>query len=316
MKRQRVVVTGAAGFIGSALANFLTKDYEVIGIDNLAAGDWSRCNPEIRVVQGDISDFSVDALAELFDEVTFLFHLAAVKLHNQSNDSGTISKTNIEGARRIFEAASKAGVRKVVFTSSLYAYGSMGPSRMVETDPLIPFNFYGLSKSYGESLLEMFARESKLDYAIARLFFIYGPWQYAEGGYKSVILKNIDNANNKLPLEVNGDGNQALDYVYIDDCVEILRDIAKSDFSGIMNVSSGISTSINRIVDIIETLSGVSERKLNPRDWTHSSSRAGDIKLREAILGQRQLTGIELGLEKTWNWALAQKHIKQNFNET
>jgi UDP-glucose 4-epimerase len=307
VRKQRVIVTGAAGFIGSALANFLTSNYEVIGIDNLAAGDWTRCNPEVKVVQGDVSELSEAALDELFDKVTFLFHLAAVKLHNQLNDSGTISKTNIEGTRRIFEAASKAGVRKVIFTSSLYAYGSLGPSKMIERDPLIPFNFYGLSKSYGESLLEMFARESKLDYAIARLFFIYGPWQYAEGGYKSVIMKNIDNAINGLPLEVNGDGNQALDYVYIDDCVEILWDLAKSDFNGVINVSSGVSTSINRIVETIGTLSGVLERKFNPRDWTHGSSRAGDIRLREAILGPRQLTGIELGLEKTWNWARAKK---------
>lgn len=308
MKRQTVIVTGAAGFIGSALANFLTKDYEVIGIDNLAAGDWSRCNPEVTVVQGDVSELCVDELVELFEEVTFLFHLAAVKLHNQSNDSGTISKTNIEGTRRIFEAASKAGVRKVIFTSSLYAYGSLGPSKMIERDPLIPFNFYGLSKSYGESLLEMFARESKMDYAIARLFFIYGPWQYAEGGYKSVILKNFDNAINKLPLEVNGDGNQSLDYVYIDDCVEILWDLAKSDFNGTVNVSSGVSTSVNRIVEIIGTLSGALETKFNPRDWTHGSSRTGDIRLREAILGPRQLTGIELGLEKIWNWTRAKKN--------
>ena len=113
MKKQKVVVTGAAGFIGSALANFLTRDYEVIGIDNLVAGDWSRCNPEVTVVQGDVSDLKINELVEILEGVTFLFHLAAVKLHNQSNDSEAISKTNIEGARRIFEAASRAVLGKL-----------------------------------------------------------------------------------------------------------------------------------------------------------------------------------------------------------
>ncbi len=302
-EKELVVVTGAAGFIGGALSNLLSTKYRVRGIDNLSTGDWSRCNDSIERIEADISSASNKSLEGFFEGSKFVFHLAAVKLHNHSNNWDSINRSNIEGTKRVFEAASAAHVNKVVFTSSLYAYGSMGLKIMNEEDSLDPFNFYGLSKAYGEKALAIHSRNTGLDFAIARLFFIYGPHQYADGGYKSVIMKNIENALCGRPLEVNGDGNQSLDYVYISDCVQMLSDLAESSFSGTMNVSSGRATKVNEIISIISEISGAEKISHHERDWTHNTSRFGSPKLREELLGIRRLTSMREGLENTWEWA-------------
>lgn len=302
-EKELVVVTGAAGFIGGALSNLLSTKYRVRGIDNLSTGDWSRCNDSIERIEADISCASNKSLEGFFEGSKFVFHLAAVKLHNHSNNWDSINRSNIEGTKRVFEAASAAHVNKIVFTSSLYAYGSMGLKIMNEEDSLDPFNFYGLSKAYGEKALAIHSRNTGLDFAIARLFFIYGPHQYADGGYKSVIMKNIENALCGRPLEVNGDGNQSLDYVYISDCVQMLSDLAESSFSGTMNVSSGRATKVNEIISIISEISGAEKISHHERDWTHNTSRFGSPKLREELLGNRPLTSMREGLENTWEWA-------------
>ena len=302
-EKELVVVTGAAGFIGGALSNLLSTKYRVRGIDNLSTGDWSRCNDSIERIEADISQASNKSLEGLFEGSKFVFHLAAVKLHNHSNNWDSINRSNIEGSRRVFEAASAANVKKVIFTSSLYAYGSMGLKTMNEEDSLDPFNFYGLSKAYGEKALTIHSHNTSLDFAIARLFFIYGPHQFADGGYKSVIMKNIENALCGRPLEINGDGNQSLDYVYISDCVQILSDLAESSFSGTMNVSSGRATKVNEIISILSEISGVEKISHQEKDWTHDTCRFGSPKLREELLGIRRLTSMREGLENTWEWA-------------
>jgi UDP-glucose 4-epimerase len=306
-RKDRVVVTGAAGFIGSALCNYLASEFLVTGLDNLSTGDWSRCSENVNKVNVDISKMKHSALQEFLTDAKYVFHLAAVKLHNQVNDYHAIQKSNIEGSRRIFEAATSAKVEKIVFASSLYSYGNLGPSIMHETDALNPQNFYGLSKAYGESLLRIITRRNDVDYAIARLFFIYGPNQFASGGYKSVIIKNIENVINGHPLEVYGDGAQSLDYVYIDDCVEILAQLAKSEFQGHMNISTGAAVSINTVLKSISRLSGESRVIEKPADWTQGSIRVGSTLLREKVLGPRAMVTIEEGLNRTWNWAKSPK---------
>ena len=304
IKKDRVVVTGAAGFIGSALCNSLSREFSVTGLDNLSSGDWSRCNENVVKVDADISKIESSTLEALFKDAKYVFHLAAVKLHNQINDYSAIYDSNIDGSRRIFEAATNAKVEKIVFTSSLYCYGNLGPKAMNETDALNPQNYYGLSKAYGEGLLRIIAGSSDVDFAIARLFFIYGPNQFANGGYKSVIIKNMENAKNKKPLEVYGDGEQSLDYVYIDDCIEILIQLAKSNYKGHVNVSTGSAVSVKSILDTISRLSGEFRVVELPADWTKGSIRIGETDLREKALGSRKMLTIEEGLKKTWDWVV------------
>ncbi len=307
--RPQVCITGAAGFIGAALANFLSKDFVVKGIDNLSTGNWNRCNPSVVKYNLDISQASKNELNEIMMGSKFVFHLAAVKLHNKLNSEDIITRVNKEGSLRVFQSAVESGVEKTIFTSSLYAYGSMGPNSMKESDPLLPINSYGESKVFGENLIASIATNSHMKFAIARLFFIYGPFQYSTGGYKSVIVRNFENSITGLPLEVKGTGEQSLDYLYIDDCVHILSNLANSSFQGVINVSSGLPIKINKIIHLISELTGNYRLNKLDSDWTEGSIRFGSTDRREKILGQIHLQSIEKGLENTWNWM-----IKNNMN--
>ena len=157
-----------------------------------------------------------------------------------------IIDVNISASRRLFEAAAQAARPKVVFASSLYAYGSMGPAPMRETDVPTPDTVYGISKVAGEQLLRLRYDGSMVPWSVARLFFVYGPRQYARGGYKSVIVANFERLVRGEAPTIFGDGLQALDYVYIDDVVEALIELAAPAHNGkTLNICSGLATTIN-----------------------------------------------------------------------
>src|SRR5208282_3392702 len=115
-----------------------------------------------------------------------------------------------------------AGVQKVVFTSSLYAYGRMGAPPLTEEEAPTPHTVYGISKLSGEHLCRHFSLLAKIPVVCLRLFFTYGPRQYSGLGYKSVIVKNFDRILNGQNPIVYGNGNQELDYIYVDDVVSAL----------------------------------------------------------------------------------------------
>jgi UDP-glucose 4-epimerase len=298
---KKIVITGGAGFIGSALSNSLTPNNTVTLIDDGTAADWNRCRGNFSKVQIDLSECSMPELESIFKGVDIVFHLAAVKLHNALNSFEEIQRKNVIATKKVFEAAGLAGVKKIVFTSSLYAYGSMGPNAMKEDDVPQPDTFYGISKLTGEHLMRMYANRFGFEYAIARLFFIYGPQQYADGGYKSVIIKNIEKSLSRLPLTVKGDGQQELDYVYIDDCVNILNLIANRRVNGVVNVSTGISVSINNVVSEICKHGAIKEIEMQNADWTNGSRRVGNNEKLLSIIGEYNFKTLSEGILETWN---------------
>src|SRR5262249_59343500 len=127
---------------------------------------------------------------------------------------------NVEGTHQLLTAAVRHGLRHVVFSSSLYAYGRMTGPPCVEDDCPQPTTVYGISKLAGEHLVRHFGKE--LPGTILRFYFVYGPRQFAGMGYKSVIVKNFERLLSSDPAVVYGDGRQALDYVYVDDVVDAL----------------------------------------------------------------------------------------------
>lgn len=300
LENKKVLVTGGAGFIGSALANHLAKYNSVVALDNLSAGDWSRCDGSYKKLICDLSTISEDELIELLTDCEILFHLAAVKLHNVSNTDYSIINSNILASNKLFRAAGKAGVSRVVFTSSLYANGSLGPTHMTEKDHEMPTTLYGASKLFSESDLRIASKIYGYSFVIPRLFFIYGPKQFATGGYKSVIVRNFQKFQNAEPMEISGTGNQTLDYVYIDDCVTALSLIAELEFEGIVHISSGIGI---RVLDLINEMSKVCSNNLIKHvnaDWTENSLRVGSNELLGKLTGFVPNTPIAEGLQKTW----------------
>jgi UDP-glucose 4-epimerase len=299
---KKIIVTGGAGFIGAALCNFLAETSNVFALDNLATGSWERCNPGVERIHIDIAKCDDSEIFEMLHGADYLFHLAAVKKHNTSNSFETINLNNIFATERLFSLAVRAQVPRTIFTSSLYAYGSMGPSVMSESDRVDPLTHYGLSKLMGEQLMRIAFQQSGLSFVIPRLFFIYGPNQFAEGGYRSVIFKSFENIKNGKPVEVYGSGKQSLDYVYIEDCIISLALLGLSEFQGVVNVSSSKSTTVEDILNKINLITGSKSVLQSAADWTEGSHRVGNNSLLNEVTGYMPQTTILEGLQRTWDW--------------
>jgi UDP-glucose 4-epimerase len=175
---------------------------------------------------------------------------------------------------------------------------------MFETDVATPTTLYGASKLMGEGILRSLDKEIGLSWNVARLFFIYGPHQHAEGGYKSVIIKNFERIIAGNSPVVFGDGKQSLDYVYITDCVSALVELARSEHEmQIVNVSTGTAQSVNHLTAL---MLNASDSKLKPEykapDWTEGSSRSGSAVRIENIFNWRATTDMGEGLEEVYNW--------------
>jgi UDP-glucose 4-epimerase len=190
---KRIVVTGAAGFIGGHLCRRVkqTLGADIVAVDSLRSGDWMRTPSGLVQLQRDIAEIDFTEWLNILKGVDVLFHLAAEKYNSSKSSPEQLLRTNVLATERLFRAAASSNVKRVVFTSSLYAYGSMGPRKMLETDLPRPRTLYGASKIMGEHLLHAIGKEAGLSWNVARLFFIYGSGQFAEGGKKTVIVKKF-----------------------------------------------------------------------------------------------------------------------------
>lgn len=306
LDRSRVLVTGGAGFIGCHLVEALVErhDAKIIVVDNERSGDWRRLQVDVEAIDRDIVAVSVEDWAELCQGVSVVFHLAAEKYNSSRSTPQLVIDTNASATYRLFEGASRSRVERVVFTSSVYAYGSVGPGPMVETSVPAPTTIYGLSKLAGEHLLRTAEHDHDLSWNVARLFFIYGPRQFAEGGYKSVILSNFERIMRGEAPTIYGSGEQALDYVYIDDCVDALLRLAASDSSGqIVNISTGSPITINELTRIMLEVAGsdIGPRSCSP-DWTEGTVRWGVPDRAAQLFGWSPTTDMVKGLELVWRW--------------
>ena len=312
---KRIVVTGGAGFIGSHLCRRLVElgASEVVALDSLRYGDLSNLadTPSVRVEKHTLGTDDPALLAPLLDGADGLFHLAAEK-HNQSIDSPRdVMRANIEGTQALYAAALTAGVPRVVFSSSLYAYGRMVGTPMREDDLPQPRTVYGISKLAGEHLLAHAAKDGAMAARVLRYFFVYGPRQWAGMGYKSVIIRNAERLlAGQRPLVV-GDGTQALDYVYVDDVVDatlraLATPVVDPSHVEVLNVSSGRAVPVN---ELLEALCRIAGKPFSPEhalaDWTAGTARAGENAKIAASLGWVPRTRLEDGLRRTWDFVAA-----------
>lgn len=303
-----VVVTGGCGFIGSHLVRALGARgaARIVVIDSLRYGKPENLPAEVpvEIVKHDLGFGDAAELDRALAGADYLFHLAAEK-HNQSKDDPTrVLRSNVEGTAALFQAAGRAELKKVLFTSSLYAYGRLAGPPMVETELPLPSTVYGISKLTGEHLLAFFAKQYAMDFVTLRYFFVYGPRQFAGTGYKSVIVKSFERLREGAPPVVFGDGRQALDYVYVDDAVEATCRALESPLSGeLFNVGSGVATSVRELIELMVRVSGRRVAvETGPADWTAGTSRAGNVEKIAALLGWRATTSLEQGLGATLRW--------------
>ena len=301
----RALVTGGAGFIGRHLVDKLITDYsEVIIIDSGQTGQLASIAKEARLINVDLDSYEINDFMEILHGVDHVFHLAAQKHNTADISPRKMISTNVLSTYNLIIASAQSKVKRFVFTSSLYTYGNLGPRIMNEGDLPKPSTLYGSSKLMGENILRFAEKQYGLNWNVARLFFIYGPGQFAGSGYKSVIVKNFERIRDGMPVIINGDGNQSLDYLYVQDAVKGIRELANCKIQNkIFNVSSGSLISISDLLLLMEKASSKSvDRIYQSADWTSGSKRFGDNSLMREKLGWEPTVSMFDGLKKTWNF--------------
>jgi UDP-glucose 4-epimerase len=306
---QHALVTGGAGFIGSHLVDALLARgaRRVTIVDSMRFSNQHHAalaNDRVDVIKHRLGVDPFEALAPVLAGVDLLFHLAAEK-HNQSLAAPELLlASNVMGTYALFDAAGRAGVKKLVFTSSLYAYGRVAGPPLVETELSPPWSLYGISKLTGEHLAGHARREHGLRTLSLRYFFTYGPRQFPGTGYKSVIVSNFERLRRGEAPVILGDGAQALDYIYVDDVVGATISAMELPLDGeVINIGSGEPTTINALT---RTMLEVSGSDLAPvhgaADWTAGSSRVADATKARLLLGWRPTVSLREGLGRTYDW--------------
>ncbi|RLF10811.1 MAG: epimerase [Thermoprotei archaeon] len=278
-----VLVTGGAGYIGSALVSeLLDNGYEVISIDDLSRGDYrhleDRANDSrLKPIVGDICDIvKLEKIVKEAKHVDAIFHLAAVpglKLC-QANPLKAIM-TNICGTYNVLEVAKKFKIDKVIFTSSAAVYGDPLKVPLEETHPKRPKNLYGITKLAAELLLINYYQEHNLPIVILRLGNVYGLGLFTY--WESVIPKFVRQALSGEALTIFGTGEQTRDFIHVQDVVKALKlALDAEDVAGeIFNVGTGEPVSVNTVAEMV---SKIAEEELNIRpEITYLKPRKGDI---------------------------------------
>jgi UDP-glucose 4-epimerase len=304
----RVVVTGGCGFIGSHLVRRVLAEgaREVAVVDSLRYGRTEALadlGPRVRLVRHELGADPAEPLPSVLEGADALFHLAAEK-HHTSGTAFDVLRTNVAGTARVLEAARTASVGKVVFASSVFAYGRTTGGPMREDETPRPATAYGMSKLLGERLLGHARAVGGPAHVTLRYFFVYGPRQYPGLGYKSVIVKNYQRLRRGERPTVYGDGRQALDYVYVDDAVEAaLLAYRQAPDGALYNVGSGEATPIDDLVDRMMRAAGRSAAKeYLAADETAGTCRVADLTRIQSELGWRPRVTLDEGLARTWRW--------------
>lgn len=298
----RILITGAAGFLGSALANRLVREgHEVRGLDDLSTGDPAVLSPEVHFTRGDVNDRP--KLWTLLQDVDCVYHLAARVLvpesvlypreYNQTNVGGTVS---------LMEAMRDVGVRRVVFVSSGAVYGDQQQQPVSEDALPNPRSPYAVSKLAAEYYVKTIGALWGIEALCLRVFNAYGPGQHLPPVHAPVVLSFLRQALHNGTLVIHGDGSQTRDYVYVDDVVNAL--LAASTAPDIdqltINVGSGQETSVRELARLVIEVTGAGpEVVYNQRTHGGVSRLCADLTLAAAKLNYRPGIGLETGLRLT-----------------
>jgi UDP-glucose 4-epimerase len=297
----RCLVTGGAGFIGTALTNRLVRDgHQVRVLDDLSAGDPSSLHPDALFTRGDVRDRP--KLWTLLQKADCVFHLAArVSTQESVLYPREYNDVNVGGTVCLAEAIRDAGVKRVVFTSSATVYGSQARQPVSEVGwphPTIP---YAVSKLAAELYLFALGELNGIDTVVLRIFNAYGPGQRIPPAHAPVVPAFAKNVLTGASLVVHGDGSQTRDFVYVDDVVEALVAAATAPAArgAIINIGSAEETSIN---GLIAALGRVAQRQpeviFNPQESGGISRLVADLTRARQLLGYQPRVSLQEGLHK------------------
>lgn len=306
----RVVVTGAAGFIGSHLVErLLIEGYEVIAVDDLSSGQRQNLpaggTPRFRFVQGDVCDEALSR--ELCDGAAAVFHQAARSSVSRSfarpRDALTV---NTLGCLSLLEAARAAGVPRFIYASSSSVYGPSGQGPCCEQSPVRPRSPYAVSKLAAEELARTFSEQYQLMTIGLRYFNVFGPRQLAHGEYAAVVPRFITACLRGDSPVIYGDGSAARDFTYVDNVVDAnlcaLR--AEALLGGrIYNIGCGAAHTVTALYEhIAQRIQPGPAPIYAPERPGDVRSSLADLRAAAAELGYRPRVDLHAGLALTISW--------------
>jgi UDP-glucose 4-epimerase len=314
----RALVTGGAGFIGSTLVDrLLAEGHEVDVVDDLSSGSM-RNLAEARTAadhafhfhQLDIREAGVEELIER-RQPEVVFHLAAqMDVRVSVADPVFDAMTNVIGTLHVLEGARKAGSRKVVFASSGGTiYGEPGADDIPtqESHPQHPISPYGITKKVATDYLFAYRQLYGIEYSSLALANVYGPRQdpHGEAGVVAIFAGRLLAGE---ACTIFGDGGQTRDYVYVDDVVDAFVRAADKGGGLVINVGTGVETSVNELYSTMATVAGVDQPP------TYAEARAGelarsalDCSRAEMQLGWKPWTDLPAGLSATLDFFRAKR---------
>lgn len=295
----RILITGGAGFIGSALANRLLRDgHHVRVIDDLSAGDPARLSTEVNFTRGSVTD--KPKLWRLLNKVDCVYHLAArVSVPESILYPREYEMTNVGGTVGLMEAMRDAGVQRVVLASSGAIYGEQQHQPVMEAMAPRPTSPYAVSKLAAEYYVSTIGSLWGIETVALRIFNAYGPGQPIPPAHAPVIPQFMKQALGGGSLVVFGDGQQTRDFVYIDDVVEALVTAATAGGVDrqVINVGSGQETEVNALVRAVERVTGREAHVLHVRAESGGASRlVADLTLARRWLRYEPQVDLETGL--------------------
>jgi UDP-glucose 4-epimerase len=300
-QRDKMVVTGGAGFIGSHLAEaLLNEGHEVHVVDNLSGG--KREQVPHGAIFHELDVLETETLVKLFEGARVVFHEAALPRVPFSVDYPLEShRANVDGTVSVLVAAKDAKVERVVYAASGSAYGDQDVLPLREDMQAKPANPYGLQKYIGELYCFMYAKIYGLQTVSLRYFNIYGPRIDPSGPYGLAIAKFLEQRKRGEPYTVVGDGEQTRDFTHVRDAVRanILAATSKNVGNGeVLNIGAGRNVSVNTLIHIL----GEGPRVPLPPRIEAKHSLADNTKARE-LIGWVPSVSIEEGLaelKKEW----------------
>jgi UDP-glucose 4-epimerase len=306
----KVVVTGAAGFIGSHLVErLLGEGHEVTGVDgfvdfypravkekNLSL---ARAHPRFRLVEGLLQDIPLDGLLEGAGQVYHLAAQAGVR-SSWGREFQLYTDHNVLATQRLLEAAVEAGVPRLVYASSSSVYGDSVALPLHEDAACRPLSPYGVTKLAAENLACLYERNHGLPAVSLRFFTVYGPRQRPDMAFHRFLAA----ARDGTPIRVFGDGKQTRDFTYVDDIVTATIRAADSGRPGcVYNVGGGQRLALEDVLRTIEQVTG------RPLAITRDEAQKGDMRdtfadttAAKRDLAFRPTVTLPEGLAREWEW--------------
>lgn len=304
MRDERIVITGAAGFIGSHLCERCLADgYRVVGIDNFVTGRLENLQSYVDRDRFELREHDVAEPLTIEGAVDWVYHLASPASPSKyQQHSLACMRANSEGTWRLLELARRHGAGFVLASTS-EVYGDPNEHPQPETyagcvHPIGPRAMYDEAKRFSETLVHEFGNSNGLTVRIARIFNTYGPRMSPDDG--RVVSNFACQALRGDPLTVYGDGSQTRSFQYVDDLVEALLRLREVDYQYPVNLGNPDERSIRELADLVlDLVPSAAGIEYHPLPEDDPQQRRPDITLADTLLDWTPRIELEEGLRRT-----------------